>query len=280
MKITSVELHPVGSSEVCVLSFRDPKRQNPYNVKAMLGLDAEELVPRFYGVSGGIWEGSKFYNLSLRSREIVAKIELNPNFGVNISYSSLRDQLYRIISSSRTGMIEIQFKDGLTIVAVLFGFVTKMEAPHATKVPEVTITVKCDDPMLRSPTSTIVSVVGRNAASTIINDPYSNAPHGFAFEMSVLATLNAYIIQQNPSDFSLTPFGGFLAGDLIQISSEYNNKYARMVRGGVITNLEDSIYPNSQWPLLFPGDNTFTITNFPATLAWTAISYYPTYWGV
>ncbi len=100
---SSVELHPANSSDVCVLSFRDPTHANPYNVKEIIGLDADEIVPRFYGGSGN----SKFYNLLLEKREIVIRVELNPKFGEFETFSDLRDKLYRLIASSRTGIIQI-----------------------------------------------------------------------------------------------------------------------------------------------------------------------------
>ncbi len=52
MRVTSVELHPANSSDICVLSFRDPTHANPYNVKEIIGLDADEIVPRFMVVLG------------------------------------------------------------------------------------------------------------------------------------------------------------------------------------------------------------------------------------
>src|SRR5690349_10437174 len=119
MKLTSIEIHPENSSDVAILSFRDPNTINPYNVKGITGLDADEIVPRSYGGSGSF----KFYNLSLLNREIVFKVGLNPRFSDHKSYSDLRDNLYRMISSSRTGKIQIQFKRGTDVIAVISGFV-------------------------------------------------------------------------------------------------------------------------------------------------------------
>lgn len=156
MKLTSVEIHPENSSNILVLSFRDPRRNNPYNVKTIIGLDADQIVPRFYGVSGN--STSKFYELSLENREIIVSVELNPNFTDSESYSDLRDELYKMISSSRTGKVQLQFKNGVEVLAAISGFVSKLESPHFERTQTVQITIKCDEPMLKAVTPVVVAV--------------------------------------------------------------------------------------------------------------------------
>lgn len=279
MKITSVEINPEGSSNVCVLSFRDPRRLNPYNVTGIVGLDAEEIAPKYYGSS--IDASKKFYNMSLERRDIVVRIELNPDFSVDQSYSDLRDELYRLIASSRTGVLWLNFKNVNENVAAISGRVTKFEAAHFAKTPEAQITIKCDDPMLRALVPTEVPVAGLDPAATTITDSLSTAPHGFAFEMGFVAPVAAFGIYEPSLDwgFVVTPSGGFIANDVLYFSSEDRNKYVYMIRGGVTTYLADKISNDSAWPLIFPGENDFICLE-PADMAWNAISYYPTYWGV
>lgn len=278
MKLTSVEIHPAGSSDVAVLSFRDPTATNPYNVKAIVGLDVDEIVPRYYGASGS----SKFYSLSLQKRELVMKIGLNPDFSDNESYSDLRDNLYKMIASSRTGKLQLQFKMGVNPVAAVSGFVKKFEAPNFEKVQEVQITISCDEPMLKALTPVNVTVGGLNPASTTIQDDLSTAPHGFTFVMNITAAIASLGIT-DPGDsvwsFILAPIGGFLNGDVLYFSSETNNKYVYINRAGAIIFLADVIAPGSVWPILFPGENVFAFTH-PTNVAWSLISHYPTYWGV
>jgi hypothetical protein len=279
MKITSVELHPSGSANICILSFRDPSRQNPYNVKGITGLDVEEIVPRYYGGAVG---ATKFYNLAQSARQITARIGLNPNFGASQSYSVLRDDLYKLIASSRTGLVQVQFKNGTTIVAVISGFVTKFEAPHFEREPEVQITLRCDDPRLMAPTPVSISVAGLDPALTHILDEASTSPHGFQFDLTFTGA-TAGIEITDPTDatwsFEVIPAGGFLTGDILHLSSEYNDKQIYITRGVNTIHLADKITPGSVWPLLFPGDNQFSFTN-PTTFGWTEISHYPTFWGV
>lgn len=280
MKLTSVELRPKGSTSFCVLSFRDPKRVNSYNVKAIDGLDAEAITPRYYGAFGT----SKFYNLMLERRDINIRIELNPNFTLNETYSGLRDALYKMIASSRTGQMQIQFKNGTEVLGVISGFVSKVEAPNFDRMQEVRITVKCDEPMLKALTPVNVTVAGLLPSNTTIDDIKSTAPHGFKFTLNITAARASVIIDDPVKtdidwNFTVTPVGGFLNGDVLHFSSEYNNKYLYLVRGATTIHLGDVIAAGSIWPILFPGINTIRFLSSTG-MAWATISYYPTYWGV
>lgn len=277
MKITSVEIHPSGSIDALVLSFRDPKRINEYNVKGIVGLDADEIVPRYYGASGT----QKYYTLSMEKRAIAIQVEFNPNFQNESSFSSLRDRLYKMIASSRTGVIEVQFKNGTEVVATVSGFVSKMENTLFDKKPGCTISVDCLEPMLKAPTRTEIDILGLDPASSNIEDTKSTAPHGFVFELGFLADL-ASLTMTPPDDawsFVITPVGGFLTGDILHFSSELNSKYLYVHRGSADIHLADVVAPGSVWPILFPGDNVFEIAS-PTSVTWEAASYYPTYWGV
>ncbi|MET0787261.1 MAG: hypothetical protein ABWY25_11220 [Paenisporosarcina sp.] len=278
MKLTSVELHPANSSETAILSFRDPGRQNSYNVKAIVGLDADDIVARYYGGSGN----SKFYELSLVRRTIVVRIALNPKSNENESYSSLRDGIYKLIASSRTGQLQIQFKRNNSIIAAISGFVTKLESPHFNKEQEIQITVVCDEPMLKAPVRTVISVSSLNTFLVNLQDGSSTAPHGFIFDLKFLAD-TASLTMADPNDdswsFVITPSGGFLLDDVLHFSSEYNNKNLYLTRAAVDYHLAETITPGSIWPILFPGNNIFAFST-PENVEWTKFEYYATYWGV
>ena len=63
MRITSVDLYSSTGVLIATLSFRDPASTNPYIAKSIGGLDADEIVARFYGVSKA--SKQKYYNLSI-----------------------------------------------------------------------------------------------------------------------------------------------------------------------------------------------------------------------
>lgn len=279
MKVTSIEIHPAGSSEIAVLSFRDPRRANRFNVKGIFGLDADEILPRYYGVSGT--SNDKFYSLALMKRDITFQIELNPRFDGE-TYTDLRGILQKMISSSRTGLVEVQFKNGTFIEAAVSGFVSKFESPMMDKVPTVQITISCKDPMLKAPAPVEIDVESIIPWETIVADDLSTAPHGFSFQMLFSYPLDRFLMY-DPDDsgwsFEITPVGGFLDNDLLIFSSELNNKKIQVLRGGVTIHLADVVRSGSIWPILFPGENKFSCEN-PSSLDWYLITHYPTYWGV
>lgn len=278
MKLTSVEIHPNGSSSVLLLSFRDPQALNPFNVETMTGLDAEAIVPKYYGVSGN----SKFYDMALIKRQIVMVVKLNPDFSNNATFSDLRDIVYKAIASSRTGKVQLQFKNGATVVAVTSGFVSKIEAPQFEKKQQVKITIDCDTGMLKALNPTAVPVAGLSPAGFVITDSMSTAPHGFSFDMAVNADTPSIMIS-DPTDaswfFTVTPVGGFRAGDVLHFSSIFGDKHIYITRSGTTIQLSEVLALYSIWPILFPGDNHFQFSN-PGNLVLNAISYYATYWGV
>lgn len=282
MKITSVEIHPAGSSDVHILSFKDPRRLNPYNVLSIDGLDADNIIPKHYG--------DGLYDMSLNDRQLTMKIQLNPQFSINETPSDLRDALYKTIASSRTGLIEFQFKNGTTIVAVLSGWVVKMGASLSERESQVLLTIKAQEPMLRAPTRTVVNVSGFSTASQVFSDDLSTAPHGYILEVRVTISDIAGIINiYDPLDdswyFQISPPSGssFILGDIIHVSSEQDTKDIYLIHDGDPPTskhyLAEGIVFGSVWPLMFPGQNQLAFSN-NTHLQWVALSYYPTYWGV
>lgn len=283
MRVTSVDIHASNSNKVMTLSFRDPKSLNPYIAKGILGLDAEEIISKFYGTSG--LSNDKYYDLTLKKRTIVLQVVLNPNFASGEkTYSTLRDDLYKLISSSRTGAVQLRFKNGVETVAAISGFVTKLESPQFTKAPEVQLTIDCDDPMFRSLTEVSLDVSDFNETQTVVIDNDSTAPHGFQFGVIFTGTISSFTIKdlQVPTWSFVVSLAGtdlveFVSGDKLQFSSEYNNRYLILVRGANTYHMVDRIEFGSVWPVIFPGENSLVCS---AELGWEYITYYPTYWGV
>lgn len=285
MRVTSVELRPEGSSDVIQLSFRDPRSLNPFQCKSIAPLDADELTPQFYGTSGD--STKKYYQMAQKTRAPVALIGLNPRYGEpdDNSYSELRDRLYRLIQSSRTGVVDIVFQADGEDVALISGTVSKIEAGHFTQTPEVQITFNCKNPMLQSPSRFVLA--GGEVGPPVVEDDItivdeiSTAAHGFRFQAEFSAPYTSFVMSPPGVSpewvFDIRPYGGFLAGDVLYFSSEVRNKYLYIKRSGSTIHLGDAIQTNSIWPILFPGTNAFH-TNHAVT--WNSIDHYVTYWGV
>ena len=282
MRVTSVDLYSANFEQAISFSLEDSEPGNQYQIRNIVGLDAEEIVPKFYG--SGLVSNSKYYDFGMKSRDIVMRVVLNPNFRIDESYSDVRDELYRAISATRTGLVELHFKSGTTIVSHIMGSIVKFEVPYFVRLPEVQLTVRCPDPMFRSviPAVFISTALGDDP-DLIVPDNTSTAPHGFIMEVVFNATSASFTIQDVETDpewkFKIVPSGGFLSGDLLYISTEYSNKQIYMVRGGVTTQLVDKLEPGSIWPIIFPGPNRFFFVDRD-DFDWDFLQYYAAYWGV
>lgn len=282
MRVTNVEMYSSTFEEPINFSLRATDPNAKYQVKTIIGLDAEEIIPKYYGQ--GLATSPKYYDFSLKPRDIILRIVLNPNYRLQESPSDVRDDLYRAISADRTGRVVLHFRSGGAVVSRIFGSIIKFEVPYFAKLPEVQFTVRCNDPMFRGVNpvhfapNELVTV-----NPVLLPDSLSTSPHGFTMQVTFKAAAPSFTIQDvqtNPEwIFKVIPSGGFLNGDALFFSSEFSNKYLYMVRSGVATQLIDKVQPNSMWPIIFPGQNSFWFVDL-ASINWNFIDYYAAYWGV
>jgi len=291
MKVTSIELY-TGDIEVAKFELNNVSSTSPYLVKAILGLDAEQIISKFYGFgTSGI---TKLYDYVMPPRQIVIQLKLNPNRLNDVSVSELRDYLYRAVAQSRTGVLELRFFNGPEYTAYVQGFITKIEAPLFSKSPLVNITLNCDDPILKAPNSILLEysthVVDNNPV--IIGNDISTAPHGFIMEVTCLVANTDFFVITDYTDSSAGPdwefnvrcgyiwnVYGFQVGDKIHMNSMANQKELWVVRNEVKLFIGDHIGLNSIWPMMFPGLNKIRFRD-PTLFDLSYIEYTPVYWGV
>lgn len=275
------------STKIVELSLNKADLTQPYILQGATGLDSADFMPQFFGTSNS--GAIRYYNMQPQSREVALSILLNPQ-GTGVSYSSLRDALYKAISSSLVSNVELRFMLSTTEKARLTGIITKFESDLFSLVPAVQLTISCPDPLLKDPISTS-ALTGLDKVNPVITDADSTAPHGFTMQITLAATVAKVIFQKSPQwYFTVTPPPAslFASGDILNFSSVQNNKYFYMTRTGVRTDYVDKVGVGSTWPMIFPGSNTFTISmenpigTALASTAWTITSfdYNKTYWGV
>jgi hypothetical protein len=281
MRVTDISLYS-NNIETVAFSLSQAEPDAQYYVRDMAGLDSEDLIPRFYGF--GAQTKTKFYDFVLKPRLIVIRFVLNPRFNLDESYSDVRDGLYKSISSARSGLIYLHFNSGGSTVARIAGFITKFEVPYFTPLPEVQLTVRCDDPILRG-VNPVLYKQGEIKITNpiIIPDSLSTAPHGFSFQVTFKAACPSFTIQDqqdNPDwKFQVIPSGGFLVGDILNFSSEHINKQLYITRGATVIYLVDKITTDSIWPVIFPGTTTLYFVDI-ASFDWNSVEYNAAYWGV
>lgn len=283
MRLTSIDLYS-NNTQVAALSFKDPRSKNPYIAQQFTGLDASEIVPKFYGTNTD--STVNHYNLVVNKREIVILVALNPQFGRRKSYSELRDDLYRGIAASRDGLVQLRFKNGSKTIAAISGFVTKFENNLFSKTPQIQITISCECGILRSLDETQVDLAKLSDDVTIV-DNVSTAPHGFKFNVTFDAISSDFVIRDSSTPswtFTVTPGtiganSGFLVNDVLHVASAHDGNTVYVERGAETIYLVDKIELGSAWPVLFPGANNMQFIADGA-FTWNALTYYYSYWGV
>lgn len=249
-----------------------------YIIEASSGLDAQEIQSRFYTSNGS----SKYFNLVVPTREIALKIKLNPQFGSGETYSSLRDTVYRAMSASRTGLVQLRFMNGVNTVAAISGFPRKLEAELFSKDPNIQLTIGCEDGFLYGLDRVEVPLTGLSTSSPILVDNVSTAPHGFRFSITFSALRTSLTIVDAASDWTWQVVRTFSAGDSLIFGSEAGNQYLKRISSGTTYNIADSITAGSTWPIMFPGENNFIFTPGGGSggISWNLVSYQETFWGV
>lgn len=283
MRLSTVVLSTSDLSEEVTFALNEQDSNYRYMIKGLVGIDAEDIIPKFYGF--GNVSGKKMYEFTMKPRDIVARVSLNPRFGINEDVSEIRDALYRLISANRFGELTIQFNSGSSIVSTIKGLVTKFEVAHFTKTPEAQMTIHCNDPMFRSIVP--IDIPPAELPSTnpvLLTDQPSTAPHGFNFKVKFTAVTSTFAIQDDPTTpdwkFEVTPATSFQIDDELHFSSEYGAKRVFWNKTvGVDVELMDKVLPDSVWPQIFPGLNTFYFPQI-ANFDWLEVKHYSAYWGI
>lgn len=281
MKVTGLQ---IVSEEVNLftLSLQKGPSNAKYILKAHSGLDADDITRKFYGFSNQ--SKTRYATPSLPKREIALRIQLNPNYSIDESYSDIRDEFYRAISLTRSGILDVIFMSGGGIVAKLSGFIKTMVVPLSSETPELQIVLECIDPMLRGINPVIYTPDQLSGFSpVVIGDSISTAPHGMTFVLEYTEADGFFRIQDKISfeewRFQVTPEGGFLTGDRLTLSSEFDQTIIYLTRDEEDIPLMDAVTPGSFWPVVYPKTNYY----YPydtSRFDWVSISYYPAFWGV
>lgn len=278
-KLRSQELGDIAIFDLNAMSI-----DNPYILKGLTGISASEITENNYGYSSS---GQSYYEMVPSARDISMKIGLNPVYSSSGIRQDLRNVLYKSISSSRSPSISFDAYNGNQLLATIEGIIVKLDASHFTDKPEVDLTIRCKSPFFKGPSRTTVDVSTFTSNSITINYSNGNAPVGFtaSFKMDVSTSSFGIAPADNSWVFSVEyPFSNY---DILQFSSEEGNKSVSVYRPSEqvgentgITNLADKITSNSNWPIIFPGQNNFLTTVDPVQFTFLSCSYHASFWGV
>jgi hypothetical protein len=284
MNFDTVDLLCSCSNEVVSMAFKEPSVEAAYTIKAIGGLDVDEIFTSYIGKGTGT---NPLYNMGIGKREVVVRFAITPRYSIGETVTSLRDNIYRAVSANRTGAMTLQFKNNDLVVAFIKGFTTKIEAPQFTETPEIQLTLDCSkDPVLRSETVYSPSTLAFANNLAQVNDDISTAPHGMGMSFLCGTDVASFTITDesaSPWTFTVTPgaFGGetagFKVGDSLHISSEDGYHQLFVVRDSVTTHLAQALSINSVWPYMYPGQTMFRYSSQFTCTGWI---YRHAFWGI
>lgn len=290
MKFTSIDIYTNDVLDFNI-NFKENTNTSPYILKSAEGLDADSIRANFYAFSST--RAKQYFNLKPTKREIQLTIVLDPRFNLGDSYDLIRDNIYRAIYAARDGQVDLRFKDGNIVVARIKGFVSKLEGSRFNRSNEFVMYIYCPNPMFTAMNRTSLSGAQLGPQNrAVINDTISTAPTGAQFSLEFTQSTNKFWMGAVDSEwyFHIVPdvitgsTVGFIAGDKLYFSSETDNKYLYVVRNNTTYHLADRLQAGSNWPIIFPGNNVFTIdAAIPAPSSWVynwiSVNWLPTFWG-
>jgi hypothetical protein len=260
------------------LSLNNTSSGSGFIVRNITGLDADDIFSVFNGVD--YTTNDKIFDMRLRPREIAINLILDPSYSDALfgTPAKLRDYLYKFISASRTSKIRLGFGKNDLEICGINGFITKIESDLNTLIPEVKLTIYCEDPYFESQQYAYVNLSAQQTYFTV-TDNDSTSPHGFEMSVTILGDLYTFGLGNYQSYFSLNEL--FRASDQIVISSMRNNRNVELIRNGIRSNLISKLAFGSNWPIMFPGENTFNINGAgPFMYNVNYFRYRKTYWGI
>lgn len=267
----------VGSSNVD-LPIKNLDPASSYILKQIDGLgppDINVLLERsvFQNDTYASYQGS-----NPQSRQIIARIKLNPNWAAGQTVESLRFTLYQLISLPSMAPTVIKLRSGGVDVVETSCYISKFEIVPFSKDPEVQITFECVSPFLVNSAAVNPSLAGLSKSAPVFTHP-GDAPTGFRIQLTLTAGLASWKLtrQSDTTRFILVTYA-FLSGDIITIDTRPGFKEISRTRAGVTLNLIGSLSSDSMWLKLYNGTNTYTTSS--QVFNWTTATFTPLWWGV
>jgi hypothetical protein len=167
------------------------------------------------------------------------------------------------------------------LYATIDGLVESCEDSPFTQDPEAVASIICFKPNFTMPA---VQVAG-NTVSTATEQTVTSGgtvESGYVFTLNINRTLDAFSLfnrRPNGDMAQLDVTYNFLAGDVVKISTQPNNKYITLTRAGVTSSILYAVTAGGKWGPLWPGANYIRALATGAAIPFT-IDYIPLLGGL
>lgn len=244
-----------------VLDFTNSNKYCLYDIDGLNPVTATINTTEFATSDGAMFNSSR-----IGTRNIVLYVKIFPDIEKN------RLNLYSFFKIKSD--VTLYFRhDSLNVY--ITGKVESFELDHFSNSQVAQISILCADPYFRSTESQLIEF---SNVISLFEFPFSIAEEGVEFsriekvktkiinagEMATGVTIQLYASTDqilNPVIYNLTNntyFGlnfDMNQGDLITITTHFNNKKVTLLRDGVETNILYAVQDGSTWLQLEPGEN-------------------------
>lgn len=232
----------------------------------------------------GSVDGASYTGSSIPSRNIVLTVHPNPDWDI-WTHASLRKLIYAYFMPKKATRL-VFLSDDIDPVEIS-GIVESVENNQFSKDPEFLVSVICPDPYFTSVDPIVLTgQTVRDGGTVVIVDYQGNIETGMIVKVTEVTAPDPTSIGiqiGNPVISYFNIAAGVDATKFFEMSSLPMRKYVQNVNigSGVITNLlsQSTIQEGSDWPMLQPGENEFSIVTDQGVQDWE-LRYYERYGGL
>lgn len=231
----------------------------------------------------GSTDGTSYTGSSVLSRNIVLTVHPNPDWD-EWSYESLRRLLYSYFMPKRPLRL-VFFSDDIVPVEIT-GIVESVSANQFSKDPELIVSVICPDPYFTAVNPEVITGQAVRSGGAVENIAYDGTVEaGIHVQLFHAADPAPSSIGIQVGDPAIAYFSIAASVDptkYFEMNSLPMQKFVQNVTlsSGVITNLLSKIVKEgSTWPLLQPGENSFSVITDKGAQDWE-LRYFERFGGL
>lgn len=204
-------------------------------------------------------DGEQYQSAKREARDIKLTLGMESMYGGE-SVSAIRQRLYRFFMTKREVILRFFMDDGLNVE--IRGRVESNDPPMFTREPEMVIQVRCFDPDFLEQAPAVINGNTTSDDTAIAVNYDGTVETGFQFKMLINRSISEFTIYLQSTDGTTRslPFAApLLSGDILILSTQSGNKFARVIRNGEETSLLYGISPYANWLELYSGINNLRV---------------------
>ena len=250
---------------------------NGFYIKNIDGLDpvSASLSSSAFGqLDGEVEQGAR-----RDKRNVVITVGLEPDY-ISRTVSQMRRELYQYFMPK--SKVSLRFISDDLETVIIRATVEDMDSPLFTNEPEAVISLIAYKPDFLSLVETTVSA-SSTASSTDTDLVYpGSVSAGFLLQMNVNRSISGFVLNQTLPDNSQKTLEfqyPMVSGDILQLSTVAQNKFATLTHGSTIKSALSGVSPQANWLQLAPGTNKIRVSLAGAAIPYT-IKYTARYGGL